>query len=190
MFGVLVCLTGKKFAAVSGNEVPDSFRTIAEGHGCTIITDAATVDDFVAMNPRCASDAGARAKVVTQWANTVDKHANDVSGYNNEPGTCAGAKLIGKSGHVAHSLTEIYFSFTGGKKALTFSVIYRGPSDFAPTSGPWTAPTAGDLEGNTSAHIQERRDMRRKKELTVPSCQSCQDTLFMARCDLEKQSCG
>jgi hypothetical protein len=37
MFGVLVCLTGKKFAAVSGNEVPPGFKDIAESHGCTVI---------------------------------------------------------------------------------------------------------------------------------------------------------
>ncbi|MCY1064208.1 DUF4150 domain-containing protein [Nannocystis sp. RBIL2] len=179
MFGVMVCLTGKKFAAVSGDEVPDGFKAIAAKHGCTIVAEAATVADFQAMNSR--PDA-----VATAWGDVMDRYETGVPGYNNMPGKCAGAKLVGKSGHIARSMTEIYFPFTGGKKALTFSVIYRGPEQFAPAGGPWTPPTTEA----TAVFIAERRDMRRRSELTVPSCRACQDTLYMARCDLEGKSCG
>ncbi|MCP3169949.1 DUF4150 domain-containing protein [Myxococcus qinghaiensis] len=193
MFGVMVCLTGKRFAAVSGNEVPPGFKAIAEAHGCTVIEKAATLEDFMTINPRCAAgDTEAIDKMAKQWEGTKERSDRFESGYNNRPGTCAGAKLIGKSGHVAHSMTEIYFSFSRDKKALSFDVAYRGPSDYAPFKGegPWTPPSAADIEdGKGGTRVENRVNMRRKTEVTVLSCQSCQDTLFMARCDLEKQSC-
>lgn len=190
MFGVLVCLTGKKFAAVSGDEMPPEFETIVRSHNCEPIMEAATLEDFKASNPRCAArNTAAIATMTDQWRDTMNKFTRVEDGYRNRPGTCAGAKLIGKSGHVAHSMTEIYFSF-GAKKTLTFNVIYRGPTHLGPSQGPWTPPSALDLaSGKGGEHVEERRDMRRKKETTVPSCQSCQDTLFMARCDIEEQSC-
>jgi hypothetical protein len=192
MFGVMVCLTGQKFAAVSGNEMPAEFEAIARKYGCEPLKEAATLEDLKAINPRCAKgDPAAIATMTKQWRDTMTQFEEEAGGYSNRPGTCAGAKLMGKSRHVAHSMTEIYFSFTGGRKALTFNVIYRGPTHFAPTDGPWTPPSADDLaSGKGGPHVEKRGDMRRKKELTVPSCQSCQDTLFMARCDIEKQSCA
>ncbi|MBZ4420818.1 DUF4150 domain-containing protein [Myxococcus sp. RHSTA-1-4] len=192
MFGVLVCLTGKKFAAVSGSEVPPGFKAIAEAHGCTVIEEAATLKDFMAINPRCAAgDTEAIEKLSEQWKETVRKSDSKEAGYKNRPGTCAGAKLIGKSGHVAHSMTEIYFSFSPDKKAVSFDVFYRGPIDYAPSNGPWTPPRVADIRGQEGGErVEKRVNMRRKKEVTVVSCQSCQDTLFMARCDLEVQTCG
>ncbi|NOJ81833.1 DUF4150 domain-containing protein [Myxococcus xanthus] len=192
MFGVMVCLTGKKFAAVSGNEVPPAFETIAASYGCTVIKDSATLESFKALNPRCAAgDTAATQKMTKQWNDTTRRVARGETGYSNRPGTCAGAKLIGKSGHVAHSMTELYFSFTGGRRALTFNVLYRGPNKFAPSEGTWTPPSVASLlSGEGGENIEERRDMKRKKETTVPSCRSCQDTLYMARCDIEVQTCG
>jgi len=88
-------------------------------------------------------------------------------------------------------MTEIYFSFSNAKKALSFDVFYRGPIDYAPTEGPWTPPHAAAInDGKGGTRAEKRVNMRRKKEVTVLSCQSCQDTLFMARCDLEVQTCG
>lgn len=192
MFGVMVCRNGKKFAAVSGGELPDGFKAIAEAHGCTVIKEAATLEDFKAINPRCAAkDAKAIDKMEEQWDATVKKAEGEKSGYN-EPGTCAGAKLIGKSGHVAHSMTEVYFSFSGAKK-FNYSVFYRGPSDYAPSKveGDWTPEKAAVINnGQGGKEVEERFKMRRKQEETVLSCQTCQDTLFMARCDLEVQTCG
>ncbi|NTX60256.1 DUF4150 domain-containing protein [Myxococcus sp. CA051A] len=192
MFGVMVCLTGRGFAAVSGNEVPPGFAAIAEAHGCTVIERASTLEDFMAINPRCAAgDTEAIDKVAKQWDDTRNYVIRGESGYNNVPGTCAGAKLIGASGHVAHSMTEIYFSFSSEKKQVKFNVPYRGPIGFAPSEGPWTPPSAADImEDKGGEYVEERRDMKRKKEVTVLSCQSCQDTLFMARCDFKKQSCA
>jgi hypothetical protein len=192
MFGVLVCLTGKKFAAVSGGETPDGFKAIAESHGCTVIMEAATLEDFKAINPRCAAkDTKAIDKMEEQWDATVIKAEGQKVGYN-EPGTCAGAKLIGKSGHVAHSMTEIYFSFSGTKK-FNYDVFYRGPSDHSPSmvEGAWKPPTAAVINtGEGGEPVEERFKMRSKQEETVLSCQACQDTLFMARCDIEVQTCG
>ncbi|MFZ6178796.1 DUF4150 domain-containing protein [Nannocystis pusilla] len=183
MFGVMVCLTGKKFAAVSGDEVPEGFKAIAERYGCNIVAEAATLADFQRLNPRTE-------QVAEAWKEVVRKHQEDAKGYNNKPGKCAGAKLVGKSGHIARSMTEIYFPFSGGRRTLTFNVIYRGPQQFAPAAGPWVPPTALDMADAGEATLVERREMRRKSEVTVPSCQACQDTLYMARCDIEGKSCG
>jgi hypothetical protein len=201
MFGVLVCLTGKKFAAVSGGETPPMFETIAARHGCTVIKDAATVDDIIAANPMCKVKAGASAdaveaatqaksRILDRWALAEAKHDKKKPGYNNRPGRCAGAKLIGKSGHVADSMTEIFFSFAGDGRKLEFGVSYRGPSQFAPSSGPWKPPGATEIAAADTGSMDERVDMKRKSGETVPSCRACQDTLFMARCDLERQSCA
>src|SRR5206468_8531786 len=127
MFGVMVCKCSQKWAAVSGGEMPPGFESIAGNHGCTPIKDAATVDDIKAINPRSATPAGA-AGIDAHWDAAMAKHNAGDQGYNNKPGTCAGAKLLAKSGHVAETMTEVYFVYKGGLKAQTFSVIYRGPA--------------------------------------------------------------
>ncbi len=184
MFGVMVCKCSQKWAAVSGGEMPPGFESIAGNHGCTPIKDAATVDDIKAINPRSATPAGA-ADIDAHWDAAMTKHTAGAKGYNNEPGTCAGAKLLGKSGHVAETMTEVYFAYKGGLSAQTFSVIYRGPADLAPGTSPWTAPTAADIAGKNLYEMEDERPMRRRVGTTVPSCKTCQDTLFMVRCDLK-----
>ncbi|WP_415841873.1 DUF4150 domain-containing protein, partial [Myxococcus xanthus] len=192
MVGVLVCRGGKRVAAISGGETPVGFKEIAGDLGCEVIEEAATLNDFISMNPRSAAgDTEATNRLKTQWDDTMRNYGRGEPGYSNEPGTCAGAKLIGKSGHVADSMTEMMFSFSSNRKALEFNVFYRGPNDFAPTVGPWKPPSAADVEtGNGSKRAGERVDMRRRKEETVLSCRSCQDTLYLARCDHEKQRCA
>ena len=206
MFGVMVCRNGKKFAAVSGGELPPRFKAIAEGHGCTVIGKAATLEDFLAINSRCAAgDTEAIDKMRERWRETETLVARKAKGYNNKPGSCAGAKLIGKSGHVANSMTEMYFAFPSAVKKA-YPVFYRGSSEYSPPkenavgpdgkgAGAWKPPTVAAVvaalkEGRGGELDTERVTMRRKSEETVPSCLSCQDTLFMARCDLEVQKCG
>lgn len=187
MFGVMVCKSGNKFAAVSGEEMPPAFPAIARRHGCTPITEAATLTDMIAANGR----SGGAAAVTEQWKTVMAKFDSKAKGYRNQPGTCAGAKLIGKSGHVADSMTEIYFTFQGGKSTLSFSSVYRGPAMFTPQQGAWSAPSPGSIaEQDPATVVEVRTDMKRRVGETVPSCQSCQDTLFMAMCDREKKSCG
>jgi len=212
MFGVMVCRSDacrtkktNRFAAVSGGEVPPEFIAIAEKYGCTVIREAATLEDFLAINPRCAAgDSQAIVAMTEQWKKTKEKTDAEKTGYNNKPGACAGAKLIGKSGHVANSMTEMYFSFPSTKK-LAFEVFYRGPSEYSPLkenavgpdgkgAGVWKPPSVAAVdaalkEGRGGEPAGERVTMRRKSEDTVLSCQSCQDTLFMARCDLQVQTC-
>ncbi|CAM4542737.1 DUF4150 domain-containing protein [Myxococcus xanthus] len=207
MFGVMVCRDGERFAAVSGGEVPPGFMAIADTHGCTVIGEAATLEDFLAINPRCAAgDTSAIRKLSKRWDYTETLVAEKVNReYKNKPGTCAGAKLIGKSGHVANSMTEIFFAFPSARKKA-YKIFYRGPSEYSPPkdravgpdgkgSGAWKPPSVAAViaaikEGRGGEPDGERVDMRRKSEETVPSCRSCQDTLFMARCDLEVQTCG
>lgn len=202
MFGVMVCRKGKRFAAVSGGELPPRFKAIAEAHGCTVIGEAATLEDFMAINPRCAAgDTEAINKLTKRWDETEKKSAKKLPGYNNLPGTCAGAKLIGKSGHVANSMTEMFFAFPSARK-LAYKAFYRGPAGYSPPkdnvkgpdgngAGAWKPPSAAaSNEGSGGKRVEEYVTMRRKSEETVLSCQSCQDTLFMARCDHEAQTCG
>ncbi|WP_237081798.1 DUF4150 domain-containing protein [Myxococcus xanthus] len=206
MFGVMVCRNGKRFAAVSGGEVPPGFLAIAEAHGCTVIGEAATLEDFLAINPRCAAgDTEAIHKLSKRWRKTEKNVKTKEPGYKNKPGTCAGAKLIGKSGHIANSMTEMFFAFPSARK-LSYPVFYRGPSEYSPPkenvvgpdgkgAGAWKPPSVAAVvaafnEGRGGEPERERVEMRRKSEETVPSCLSCQDTLFMARCDLEVQTCG
>ncbi|PTL79928.1 DUF4150 domain-containing protein [Vitiosangium sp. GDMCC 1.1324] len=193
MVGVMVCRNGEKFAAVSGGETPPGFKAIAEAHGCEVIEEPAMLNDFMARNPRCAAgDAEAIAKMTEQWDATERKIRQEKPGYKNKPGSCAGAKLIGKSGHVANSMTEMYFAFSGTEK-FNFEVFYRGPGDYSPSQseGTWKPPRAAAINrGEGGEHVEQRVKMRRKSEETVLSCQTCQDTLFMARCDLEVQTCN
>jgi hypothetical protein len=155
-----------------------------------VIKEAAGLSDMLAANGR-SGEAAAAAKIDKLWKRTMANHTQGLKGYNNKPGTCAGAKLVGKSGHVPDSMTEIFFSFQGGKSTLSFSAIFRGPAAFAPSAGPWSAPSLASLaEHSPSTVVELRSDMKRRSGETVPSCQSCQDTLYMAVCDKEKKSCG
>jgi hypothetical protein len=102
-------------------------------------------------------------------------------------------------------MTEMYFAFPSAVKKA-YPVFYRGPSEYSPPkenavgpdgkgAGAWKPPTVAAVvaalkEGRGGELDTERVTMRRKSEETVPSCLSCQDTLFMARCDLEVQKCG
>ncbi|NTX05721.1 DUF4150 domain-containing protein [Myxococcus sp. CA040A] len=192
MVGVMVCRNGERFAAISGGETPPGFKAIAEVHGCKIVEEAATLEDFIAINPRCARvGAEATTKLEEQWEHTKKRIDAEEPGYRNEPGTCAGAKLIGKSGHVADSMTEIYFA-PSGTESFNFKVFYRGPVDCSPSNseGVWKPPSRALInERKREEHLEERAKMRRKSGETVLSCQTCQDTLFMARCDIEGQRC-
>ena len=194
MIGVMVCVNGDKFAAISGGETPDGFVEVAKQHDVpegNVVKEAAEFKDFADRAERTSS-VEAREKMKDQWNDVVRKRIGKEKGYNNAPGTCASAKLIGKSGHVADSMTELLFQFQvpGRRKGQAFEAIYRGPKALAPTSGKfWSPPVEPPPVTDSSDVVDEKREMRRRTGETVPSCQSCQDTLFMALCDKERQVC-
>lgn len=194
MIGVMVCISGDKFAAISGGDTPEGFVEVAKKYGVpegNIIKENAEFGDIANRTGR-ASTAEDQDKMRSRWDEAMSKHREGTDGYNNRPGTCAGAKLIAKSGHVADSMTELFFPFQvkNRRKGLVFEVIFRGPETLAPTPGEfWSPPTESNLATDSSNAVEETREMKRRTGETVPSCRSCQETLFMALCDKDQQTC-
>ncbi|MDB4989713.1 MAG: hypothetical protein JWN04_4891 [Myxococcaceae bacterium] len=191
MIGVMICLEGRRFAAVSGGEVPPDFATIAKRYHCRVIEKTATKEDILKFNPLTAEGDRAATRAVTNaWDDARRKWEDDVPGYKNEPGTCAGAKLLG-TGHLPDSMTELFFASRPGKKShQQFDAVYRGPETDAPVrvpgAGGWEAPT---LE-RPGPQVEKRVVMRRRTGETVTSCKTCQDTLFTTTCARNQRTCG
>jgi hypothetical protein len=156
----MVCIDGEKFAAISGGETPHGFVEVAKKHEVpegNIIREAAEFGDFANRTGR-ASTAEGQDKMRSRWDEATSKHKEGTDGYRNRPGTCAGAKLIAKSGHVADSMTELFFPFQVPNKrsGLVFEVIFRGPDALAPTPGKfWSRPTESALASDSSNVVEE-----------------------------------
>ncbi|HEX5656655.1 MAG TPA: DUF4150 domain-containing protein [Polyangiales bacterium] len=187
MIGVMVCLEGRKFAAISGRELPPEFAKVAKKHQCHVIEKPATVEGILKFNPLSVDgDQRAMEAIEHAWKDAETKWEADVPGYRNKPGTCAGAKLLG-TGHLSGSMTELFFAYRPGKGQLQFEAIYRGPEAGAPGDGPWDKPPIRDEPG---PKVEKRVKMRRRGGETVTSCKTCQDTLFTTTCARNLRTCG
>lgn len=192
MIGVMVCLEGRRFAAVSGREVPPGFATVAENkHHCHVIEKPATKEGILKFNPLSADgDQRAAEAIKNVWNDAEKKWVKKVPGYENKPGTCAGAKLLG-TGHLPGSMTELFFALRPDRQShQQFEVIYRGPETDVPVRVPGTGGWKAPALHPPGPSIEKRVIMRRSSGDTVTSCKTCQDTLFTATCARNQRTCG
>jgi len=176
MVGVMICLDHKqKFAAMSGTYILKGFKKIAENNGCTVVgggtvgaADLNRANKSAAQPPPPATRIGVISGRVTATngnfasGKALLKEKNPYS----KPGTCAGAHLIGKSGHTPFSMTEMFF---------------------APT-GTWIKEYNWRVEGLQQTNRVFGTDVHRFTPWgnTVASCHSCQELLFLALCPERK----
>lgn len=171
MVGVMVCLGGEQFAAVSGFPTPEGFTQIATDRGCTVLTKDAGLEDIKAANPN--KDAASQAIIEQRWKELQDKGKNKVKGYR-RPGTCAGAKLMATSGHTGQSMTEVFYGAWQASNQLPAAVTLLHRNETV---------DGRQIEPATP------RTREPEKDQSVPSCLTCQELLFMTRCD-QPPVCG
>lgn len=181
MVGVLVCPGGKNFAAVSDQDTPADFKDVvdkatAKFGGCEVKTKNATLDDMLKANAR--TDPESVRAVRRQWNTVVLKSMLGMKGFSNEPGTCAGAKLMATSGHTGSSMTELFYepkaSNNPNAQRPGVDVIHR-PNE------------SGDKPEARQRRKARRVDVEQPdKNEGVASCMTCQETLFMTRCEKTK----
>jgi uncharacterized Zn-binding protein involved in type VI secretion len=94
MISVMVCLEGRRFAAVSGREVPPDFSKLAKlKHHCHVIEKPATKEDILKFNPLSADGDQRAVEAIKKSLNDAQqKWADKVPGYENKPGTCAACR--------------------------------------------------------------------------------------------------
>jgi hypothetical protein len=181
MVGVMVCKDAIKpaptepntFATMSGYTL-DGFANVASGtpgvHS-VLRGGAARPADLVNANTSNAATTLEKATAVFDRFNAVTRNRQAAlrvqsQGGRRNPysvyGTCAGAKLLAKSGHAPIAMTEMFFQ----------------PRNLPPWTSPpytWRVRLAGRL-------VFMVRRVFTSDDQAVTSCDTCQETLFMTMC--------
>src|SRR5262245_4380020 len=161
MVGAMICtLCDQKFGAKSGPGMA-SFDTSVTNAGATPISPngPASLDQMISSNTSASSGAAAQA-ILGKWIeiemNREDGTYGAGSGYN-QPGSCAGAKLLANSGHKPSSMTEMWFQPKGASPVML---------------GPYHCRSNGirtdDREYSSAGEIG--------------SCNTCQELLYLTMC--------
>jgi hypothetical protein len=197
MVGTMHCLgaSGRDFAAKSGpNHKP--FNTVATECGYTpIASGPATADEMMAASPLCneggAAGAAAQATFRARWR-MLEERSGMVPGIPQrdggyrEPGNCAAAKLLAKSGHKPRTMTEFFWNPTTHVPA--WSATYRVLTTNA-AKGPHTPEWRERLLQNREA-ARPRTPQDFEGGQSVASCHTCQRLLFMLLCKKDERPCG
>lgn len=186
MVGVMICKCGKSFAAMSGDSL-EGFDEIADGVVGQVISGHAV--SFVEMVDANVSKAASRVEKKRQlgeaWKKANKKHLAGKSGYN-EPGNCAGAKLMARAGHAPREMTERFFMPPTAKRP--WAATYRWLK--TKHSSKWLA----QLDAAGKERVLQNVDAREEPEepfgsgaQSVASCHTCQELLYMTNCP--KRTC-
>lgn len=178
MIGVMVCKCGKSFASMSGKSLAgfdEVARTIVDQ---VVSGSGATMNEMADANKSAAANAGQKLEKLTEAKNRIEalkKNPDKTVGKGyNVPGTCAGAKLMARSGHAPLYMTEMFFM------------------------PPWSASYRWLTTRRTEEQLAEAKPRMIRRLLrnrfaepettsfttgeTVASCHSCQELLFMTNC--------
>jgi hypothetical protein len=181
MVGVMSCKCDppQYFATNSGETMPGLHDAAGTVGGITVIGGgAATKQDFTNAN-KAKVPRGKKVEAIQKaFSSANTKMSAGVSGYN-RAGNCAGAKLVAKAKHAPMYMCEIYFA------PNDWSAIYK-----VLTTTAEKAAAGGDdpawkqaILANEHAEPEERQF---KEDEPVPSCHTCQDTLFLTNCPERK----
>jgi Toxin PAAR-like domain len=174
MVGVMICVHARDqgrtksntFAAMSGDTTP-GFERVVNSSGLATLVGGGAVgpEDMIAANTRAGvNEAALRTNVMAAYNRIVAARTHTPNGRPQPPGytdygTCAAAKLLAASGHGPIQMTEAWFQ----------------PTDSA---GPQTL-------GPYWMRVNGRRIRAREYPATdaqIPSCNSCQESLYMTMC--------
>jgi len=180
MVGLMVCPCGRRFAAKSGNDMP-GFTECVNDVGATYVAGgpggtAATPAQMAAANTSSRISAARKLRFITARMEMLQQQAqNRVAGYN-FPGTCAGAKLCGSSGHRPVQLTE------------AFSLIRAQPFQYnvLTTDLPNASPTW--LREILRNRLAQDVPTQYAGDDSIASCHTCQNLIYLTMCPT--RSCG
>lgn len=181
MLGVMVCKTGEVFAAMSGRTSLPGFKAVVKKLGWKLCETSSRPDDFAAANPT-VDQRDRRTALTTTWSDTAAKNAARQDRYN-APGECAAAKLVAARGHVALSMSEMFFApkqpHQVSLRYQSYDVLYY---------------LRAALKWFTLGRVDLVRPPEREDDFdagtTVPSCDTCQTILPMALCDVAERTCS
>jgi len=174
MVGVMSCKHDPSltFAARSGRS-NQQFESIA-GPFVTKVIGGGTVepDEFIRANTSGVARSRVSQKMLAA-CQTVEREANNRTPGFNPLGSCAGSKLLARSGHAPVEMTEMFFKPPGtGTWDATYSVITNRNDQVAPA---W-------LRSVLDNAMSRREDVPYSTGMPVASCRSCQTTLYLTMC--------
>lgn len=190
MVGVMVCKCGDTHAAMSGKR-STAFVDVATPIVTHVYTDTqATAAQLAGANAAStASYPHQLERIEERFGELQSRFEERAEGYN-PPGKCAGPKLLA-SGHAPAEMTEMYFSSPTREApwSASYSVLRTVDDHTAPGTPAWN---------------QILQNMEARREMTeygpgsesdapevpgVASCQTCQELLYLATCDIDDWSC-
>jgi hypothetical protein len=179
MVGVMICPCGTSFAAMSGPFL-DGFNSVAGDIVDEVIPgDAATVSELASANTSSAANDLTKLQTIQTRVDIINgKRQRGLRGYN-QPGNCAGAKLVARSHHKPVQMTEMFF--------LPPHALGQWQGSYR-----WLETTTPLAVGSEAAQYAERVLQNQWPEdppehtfepgETVGSCHTCQELLFMTMC--------
>jgi Toxin PAAR-like domain len=181
MVGVMICPCDTSFAAMSGRNV-DDFESIA-----TKVVDKAIPGGWASSAEYVSANTsglpGVKDAIEGRIGALATKIRQDPKRYN-PVGSCAGAKLLAKSGHKPVQMTEMFFSPPGARwKGATYKWLQRNKA--LKVLGEYGKAYRNKIMQNKAS---KEKDREFGEGETVGSCQTCQELLFLTMCPTRK--CG
>lgn len=191
MVGVMICKCGQSHAARSGSGANGpAFDEIAGQYADNVVPGSPATPASLTASNSDSERYRKRARIIRQRFDELSRVSDGpgrIPGYNT-PGTCAGPKLLA-CGHAPAEMTEMLYN---SPKKKTWSANYWVQRverhDAASGSPQWQQQMANNLDARkrVSTYYEARGD---GETPGVASCQTCQELLYLATCDVDDWSC-
>lgn len=176
------CTEPRYFATNSGDTMPALYDAASAVGGIEVIGGgAASKQDFTNANKAKLDKAGERiprgrkiGAIHDAFKSANEKMSAGAPGYN-RAGNCAGAKLVAKASHAPRQMCEVYFTPTSW--SASYSVLSTTAEKIA--EGVDRPGWMAEILRNEHA---QRREREFRQDEPVPSCHTCQETLFLTNC--------
>lgn len=192
MVGVMVCKCGTSHAARSGAGPNGSgFDAVAGQHADEVVPGAPATPTSLAAHNLDGGQQRQRIAVLRRRFDSLSRLSDGpgrIPGYNT-PGECAGPKLLA-CGHAPAEMTEMFYNSPKKKKAWSATYWVQRVDRHDPASGSldWQQRMAMNLDARRRVATQYDGDGDGKAP-GVASCQTCQELLYLATCDVDDWSC-
>jgi uncharacterized protein DUF4150 len=187
MVGVMICACGQKFAAMSGNDTLDGFADAVATVGANLVGGGiVSPQELAGANRSAGASAARKARVIDARVDELTTASNSQAGYN-PPGNCAGAKLLGRSGHKPVQMTEA-FSIVRATP-FTYTVLRTNAAGAADA---WLNQVLQNRFAQGILNVPEGARPGVEEDYagdeSIPSCHTCQDLLYLTMCP--ERNCG
>ncbi len=192
MVGVMVCKCGQSHAARSGSTGNGSaFDEIAGQHADNVVPGPPATATTLALANPVGDRELERAAVMRRRFEDLGRLSDGpgrTPGYNT-PGTCAGPKLLA-CGHAPAELTEMFYNSPKKRDwSASYWVQRVDRHDAASGSPQWQQRMAMNLDARRRILTYYEAGGDHTGAPGVASCQTCQELLYLATCDVDDWSC-